>query len=192
MARQPRKRSANDLYHVTVRGTGKIALFHDDADRRLFLILLGIVVRRFDWRLYDYCIMPNHVHLLVDAELDDLSRGMHRLLTGFTQTFNRKYGRVGHLVQNRFKSTPVDTDGHISAVIPYIALNPVRAGITDHPGDYQWSAFGAIAGRRRAPRWLTIRWVRHWYAEDPAEGAQRYVDACVRRIVPPVTKRDDP
>jgi hypothetical protein len=73
-------------------------------------------------------------------------------------------------------------------VIPYIALNPVRAGICSHPGDYAWSGFRAIAGRRKAPRWHTVSWARSWFAEDPAEGAQRYADACERRIAPSGTK----
>jgi REP element-mobilizing transposase RayT len=188
MARTARRRSATDVYHVTVRGTGKIALFHDDHDRQLFLHLLARVVRQFDWRLYDYCIMGNHVHLLIDAELEQLSAGMHRLFTGFAQHFNRKYGRVGHLVQNRFKSEPVERDGHAMAVSPYIALNPVRAGICDHPGDYAWSGFRAIAGRRKPPRWHTVSWVRSWLAEDPAEAAQRYVAVCERMLAPPATK----
>jgi putative transposase len=115
---------------------------------------------------------------------------MHRVLTGFAQTFNRKYGRVGTLLQGRFKSKPVESGGHIENLIPYIALNPVSAGFCEHPADYPWSACAAIAGRRRAPDWLAIEWVRSWYAEDTAEGAQRYLDVCLRRAAWGASDRD--
>jgi len=160
MTRPLRIEFSGALYHLTARGNGRAAIFLDDSDRHLYLSVLGDVVERYNWICHAYCLMGNHYHLLIETPDANLCAGMRQLNGIYTQRFNRRHGRVGHVFQGRFKSILVEKDSYLLEVCRYIVLNPVRAGIVKHPEDYPWSSFRFTAGcGAHAPAFLSTDWV---------------------------------
>lgn len=147
-----RRQSEADIYHVLARGTGRQLIFEDDADRREFLSIMEDSLVRTDAELYAWCLMGNHFHLLIHAPLGRISECMRLLCGGYARSFNEKYGRVGHLFQERFKSEPVEDDGYLLTVVRYIHLNPSEAAIADF-NEYAWSSYGEYLG---SPRYCSI------------------------------------
>jgi putative transposase len=128
-------------YHVLNRGHARETLFHDAEDRSRFLHLVGRYRTRFDLRLYHYCLMDNHFHLLVQLhEARQLSRIVAGLLVAYWHHYRRRYGLVGHLFQNRFKSPAIETEGYLLSCGRYIERNPVEARLQALPWDYPWSS----------------------------------------------------
>lgn len=155
MARPLRLEYPGAVYHITSRGNAQADIFLDDGDRRLFLRVLADAVERHAWRLYAYCLMGNHYHLLLETPEPNLSRGMRQVNGIYTQLFNRRHERVGHVLQGRFKAIVVERERYLVELSRYIALNPVRAGLTREPGAWRWSSYRATAGDEGAPAWLT-------------------------------------
>jgi putative transposase len=125
MARPLRIEYEGAIYHVTLRGNNRRIIFKHDLDRERFLQKLAESVRQFDIRLYLFCLMANHVHLVLETPRANLSRFMHRLLTAYTVYFNRKHNESGHLMQGRFGASVVDEDEYILKLSRYVHLNPV-------------------------------------------------------------------
>ena len=143
--RTPRKISEADIYHVIARGTGRQIIFEDDSDREKFLDLLDGALDNFGAELLAWCLMGNHVHLLIHAPIERVSNLMKHLCGSYSLWFNRKCGRCGHLFQERFKSEPIDTDGYLVTAIRYIHDNPEKAGIAS-AGAYRWSSYAEYNG----------------------------------------------
>lgn len=154
MPRGPRQESPTGIYHVTSRGNGGLHIFGDDADRTGFLAFLCAVADREDWRLYAYCLLGTHVHLVLRSELSSLSRGMQRLKTRYGRYFNARYDRFGHVFESRFPSTPILTERHAVAACAYVAVNPVAAGVCHAASDWPWSSHRAIVGLEAQPTFL--------------------------------------
>lgn len=131
-------------YHLTTRGTNKRAIFIDDVDRQRFLGYLGVVTNRYGLSVLSYCLMGNHVHLLVRGNPEEVSAGMRDLLGTYARRFNRRARRSGHLFGERFHHVAVTSHDQIVATIRYVALNPVRAGMVESPEDWPWSSYAAI------------------------------------------------
>jgi REP element-mobilizing transposase RayT len=129
------------------RGNARERIYWDDEDRQRFLDGLSRVCGRFDWILWAYCLMDNHYHLLVETEQPTLSRGMREVNGTYSQSFNRRYGRVGHVLQGRYKAILVDKDAYLTELQRYIVLNPVRAGLCGGAGDWRWSSYPAVMGQ---------------------------------------------
>src|SRR3954447_11971980 len=110
MARGLREEVAGGIFHVYARGNKKADIFRDDADRQSYITLLGRVAGRCSWSCLAYCLMPNHVHLLVETPQPNLGRGMQWLQSRYALAFNRRHGRTGHLFEERYKSPKVTTD----------------------------------------------------------------------------------
>ena len=146
MPRSPREVEPGGIYHVTPRGNDGRDVFLDDADRRRFLLRLGLVARRYGWVVFGYCLMTNHVHLLVQVPDGGLSEGMRDLLGGYARWWNLEHGHYGHLFRNRFDHTPVRSDRHLIATARYIDLNPVRAKMFFNPHQWRWSSYRAHVG----------------------------------------------
>ena len=159
MARPLRIEFPGGLYHVTARGNGRQSIFADDVDRERFLVVLTSVVSRYHVLCHAYCLMANHYHLLLETPEANLSRAMRQLNGVYSQAFNRRYRRPGHVLEGRFHAQVVDKDAYLRAVCRYIVLNPVRAGLATHPGQWLWSSYGATAGEAPVPRCLTVDWV---------------------------------
>jgi putative transposase len=158
MARPLRLDHAGAVWHVTGRGNERREIFGDDGDREWFLTILGRVVKVYRWRVHAYVLMGNHYHLLIETPEATLSRGMRQLNGSYTQSFNRRHDRVGHLLQGRFKAILVEKEAHLLELARYVVLNPVRARMTASAGQWRWSSYRATAGLGPAPAWLETEW----------------------------------
>ena len=137
--------SESGIYHVVSRGSGRQLIFEDDADRMSLISTLGESTKRSGVDILGWCLMPNHVHLiLLDCERH-LSDVMQRVLTSYARRFNRKTGHVGHVFQGRFSSTPIESERYLLAAVRYLHLNPERAGIC-RAEEYEWSSYREYIG----------------------------------------------
>jgi REP element-mobilizing transposase RayT len=175
MSRQPRAEVESGIYHVLARGNRKQDTFLDDADRLRYLRILEVVVGRMEWMCMSYCLMGNHVHLLIETRLPNLGAGMHCLQGKYAQYFNRRHGFVGHLFQDRFKSPQIETDPQLWQTAKYIALNPVAAGLCVKPEEYPWSSHAGIVNGT-APAWLAAARLESYFGSQGGEGIRRYDD----------------
>src|SRR3990172_7313322 len=174
MARPLRIVFPGAIYHVTSRGNARAAIFKEDADRELFLEVLQQVVERFNWLCHAYCLMDNHYHLMIETPDGNLSAGMRQLNGVYTQRFNRRHGRVGHIFQGRFKAILVDRDSYLLELCRYVVLNPVRAGMVKKPSAYPLSSFRPTMGLDPVPRFLTVDWVLSQFARTKVSARRRY------------------
>ena len=141
MSRTPRKKSSTGIYHVMLRGADRRIIFSDDEDCNRFLETMKRAKGESGFRLYAWCLMGNHVHLLLKEGNETLEQVFKRIGGRFVYWYNVKYQRVGHLFQDRFKSEPVDSDAYLLTVIRYIHQNPVKAGLCERPEDYPYSSW---------------------------------------------------
>lgn len=141
MARVSRQKSESGIYHVMLRGINKEQIFFDDKDYDKFINILLRCKSICHFELYAYCIMPNHVHLLLKETDESVSQIMKRIGCRFVYWYNAKYERVGHLFQDRFKSEPVEDDSYFLSVLRYIHDNPVAAGLCRKMADYPYSSY---------------------------------------------------
>jgi len=139
MARRPRVFAAGLLYHVIVRGNQRRKTFRHDDDYRAYLDRLEKYCTQCQVRIYAYCLMPNHVHLLVETGSTPLAKFMQGVQQSYTQYFNRRYRKVGHLFQGRYKAIICDRDKYLLALVRYIHLNAVRAKLATRPERYRYS-----------------------------------------------------
>lgn len=174
MSRPLRIEYPGAIFHITTRGNEKRDIYRDDADRNCFLELLEEAVRRFGWIVTAYVLMSNHFHLLLELTSKTLSRGMHWLNGEYARRFNRRHGRVGHLVQGRFDHRLVEAETYLLEVLRYVVLNPVRAGMVAEPGQYRWSSYAATAGDAPAPPWLAVDKVLALFGRDCDMARRRY------------------
>lgn len=141
MARKPRKESKLQIYHVIMRGNNRQSLFFDDADKEFFKNRLFKYSEQLEIKIYSYCLMGNHVHILLGhAPKEKLSRFVQKLANSYVYFFNHKYDCSGHLFQGRFKSEPVEDEVYLKNVLRYILNNPNNAKIASME-DYEWSSF---------------------------------------------------
>jgi putative transposase len=161
------------MYHVTCRGNRRCTVFTDSVDRHRFLSLLEDVVQRYRWRCISYCLMTNHVHLVVETPEPSLGYGMHRLNGIYAQRFNQRWDLRGHLFQDRFHSVVVESEYHMLELTRYVVLNPVRAGLCDSPHEWPWSSYCATTGLASAPAFLALDQLLEYFghADEQARAA---------------------
>ncbi|WHZ16953.1 MAG: hypothetical protein OJF52_003804 [Nitrospira sp.] len=174
MARPLRLEFSGALYHVTARGNARQDIFLDDEDRQRFLEGLARVVSRFHLLVHAYCLMENHFHLVVETPEANLSKAMRQLNGVYTQAFNRRHGRVGHVLQGRFKAIVVDRDSYLLELCRYVVLNPVRARTIHKPDAYLWSSYQATAGLAPTPPYLTVDWLLSQFGRQRAAAQRKY------------------
>lgn len=141
MARKPRLEYPGATYHVYTRGDNKEAIFLSDEDYRIFLQNLYSYKEKWHFKLFSYCLMTNHLHLLIKVDTTPLSKIMHSVSSSYVKYFNRTHQKIGHLFQSRYKAVVIGTDAHLLETTRYIHLNPAVAGITDEPIKYPWSSY---------------------------------------------------
>ncbi len=174
MARPLRIEYPGAVYHVTCRGNAREKVFLVDPDRELFLEVFAEVVERFSWRCHAYCQMTNHYHLLIETIEPTLSHGMRQLNGVYTQEFNRRHRRTGHVFQGRFKAILVERDAYLLELGRYVVLNPVRAKMVRRAQDWPWSSFRATAGLEDVPFFLATDWILEQFATSKAKAQKAY------------------
>jgi putative transposase len=178
VARPLRIQFPGAIYHLTSRGNEKRLIFLGDEDRKSFLNLLADVNARYRWVCHAYCLMDNHYHLLIETPEGNLSIGMRQLNGVYTQAFNRRHGRAGHLFQGRFKAILIEKDSHLLEACRYVVLNPVRAGAVENPERWRWSSYRATGGREKPHPCLSTEWILHQFGgvrEKAERGYRRFV-----------------
>lgn len=172
MARPLRIEFAGAIYHITSRGNAREAIFFDDVDRISFLDLLLEVNKKYKFITHAYCLMDNHYHIVIETALNNLSKGMRQLNGVYTQRFNKRHRRVGHIFQGRFKAVLVQKDAHLLELIRYVILNPVRAHLVSSPDSYRWSSY--LLKIKGAHLCLTTDFILSLFGKYPKSALRKY------------------
>lgn len=141
MPRYARKKSESGIFHVMLRGINKQTIFEDDEDRERFVETIERYKTISSYEVYGYCLMSNHIHLLLKEAEETISAVIKRISSSYVFWYNRKYGRCGHLFQERYKSEIVENEAYLLTVLRYIHQNPVKAGLSKNVEDYKWSSY---------------------------------------------------
>ncbi|HEY7863567.1 MAG TPA: transposase [Thermoanaerobaculia bacterium] len=181
MARPPRLDHPGALHHVIARGNERKAIFRREIDRRVYLDLLARYRARYGFRLFAFCLMPNHVHLAIETGHTPLSTVMLALQSAYAQRFNRRYERVGHLFQGRYKAFLVQSDSYLLTLLRYIHENPVRAKLVKSAELFQWSSDRRYRGHH-APAWLDIERPLSLLGASAASASRAYAEWMRRPI----------
>ena len=175
MPRRPRVEIAGGVFHVWARGNDRARIFFDDVDREIYLELLAYVVRKRSWYVLAYCLMDNHVHLVVETPEANLALGMQSLQGLYAQDLNDRRGRTGHVFEGRYGARLLTTDEALCGAIAYVVRNPVAAGLCESPGEWPWSSHvAALDGR--APEWLAVERLFGRLEEFGGDPIERYVE----------------
>lgn len=140
MPRRHRQKSLTNCYHVIVRGLNKLAVFRDQREKNRILSLIRENYKEYNVKIYAYCIMSNHFHLLLEADLKELASFMAKILASYAQYYNYKHSRVGYVFQDRYRSQCIESDSYFWNCLRYIHLNPVKAGICKNIERYSYSS----------------------------------------------------
>ena len=146
MPRQARKKSSTGIYHIIIRGINHQVVFHDEEDYARFHQTLRRYKEKSAYEIYAYCLMDNHVHLLLKVNQEPLEQIMRRICGSYVYWYNAKYQRIGNLFQDRFKSEAVEDDRYLLTVLRYIHQNPLIAGIVQRIENYPWSSMREYLG----------------------------------------------
>ena len=157
MARKPRYHIPGAFYHLMLRGNDGQKIFFCDADRCRMCLLIQQGVERYGHRIHAFCFMSNHIHLLVQVGLTPISKIVHNLAFRYSQGINKRYRKIGHLFQGRFKAILLDADNYFLKLVRYIHMNPVRAKLVKKPIEYQWSGHRAYLGEDEIS-WLSTEY----------------------------------
>jgi len=152
MPRQARKLSMGKIYHVMVRGNERKNIFLDVSDRDRFINTLYKKKQEEACQIYAYCLMDNHVHLVIKEAKDELFRIMKSVNTSYAVYFNKKYNRIGHVFQDRFRSEIIENESYLLAAIRYVHNNPVKAKLVDDMAQYKWSSYNSYIKQTRNPQ----------------------------------------
>lgn len=176
MARPLRIELAGGLYHISSRGNRGEETFTDDADRQAFLEILGAVSDRMKWICHAYCLLPNHYHLVVETPQPNLAKGMRQLNGVYTQTFNRRHKRAGHIFQGRYKAVLVDRDPFLLEVIRHVLVSPVQLRLVRDATQWRWSSCRATMGKVDQPHWLHTDWILEQFAKNRKKAQENFVE----------------
>jgi putative transposase len=194
MGRPLRIEYPNAFYHVTSRGNERKTIFRTEKDYERFLGYFESATERYGAKIHCFCLMPNHYHLLLETPRANLHAILHHLNTSYTNYFNKKTGRVGHLFQGRYKAILVEKDSYALELSRYIHLNPVRARLARTPSDFPWSSYLSYSGEVRQCNWLETEFIlgevgsreggsRRRYREYVEEGLERGVEDPLGKLV---------
>jgi len=173
MARKARIHYPGAFYHVMCRGNQGQRIFKDDRDRIYYTSLLKESPKRFGYKLYAYVLMNNHVHLLVEIGRTPLSKVMQNILFRYTRYWNKRYRKVGHLFQGRYKAFLCDKDAYLLELVRYVHLNPVRARLVKYPEGYPWSSHRAyLSGEGQG--WINVEGLLPHWGRNKKVAIQRY------------------
>lgn len=182
MPRSPREAEPGGFFHVWARGNRRCQIFKDDIDHQTFLEMLARKSRKYNWRLYGWCLMTNHFHLVVATPDGGLSAGMCELNGGFARWSNKRHGLADHLFGKRFGSVVIQDEAQLLYACRYTALNPVHAGMRSDPADWPWSSYRASAGYDRAQSYLALSDLLSLFDADLGRAALLYREFVAGRV----------
>ena len=174
MARPYRIEYPGAVYHITARGNARQDIFLDEVDRTSFLEGYAHVSQRFNWCCHAYCLMSNHYHFVLETPDANLSQGMRQLNGVYTQRFNRRHGRTGHVLQGRFSAILVERESYLLELCRYVVLNPVRAGMVRSAREWPWSSYRGTAGQAVGASWLSTDWILSHFGRTRARAEAAY------------------
>lgn len=174
MPRLARKynKTITNTYHVIIRGINKKEIFSDEYDKIKFLSELKKNKEKLNIKVYIYVLMNNHVHMTICDSQGEISNLMHRLCTSYAMYFNKKYERVGHVFQNRFKSTCVDTEEYLLNLVRYIHDNPQKAGMCK-TNSYRWSSYQDYIGNSNSGI-TDIDFILEFFSKDRKKAIEKF------------------
>jgi putative transposase len=181
MPRKPRIHFPGAVYHVILRGNAGQPVFFDDRDRYRLYLILQYAVDRFGCRIHGFCLMTNHIHLVMQVGDISLSRIMQNISLRYTKWINFCRSRTGHLFQGRYKAILIDADSYLLELVRYVHLNPVRAGMAGLPEDHPWSGHRAYLGIEYLP-WLTTDWLLSMLGDRTDIARKRYLEFVAEAI----------
>lgn len=177
MPRTCREPSKTGVYHAMVRGNERKKIFMSDEDRERFVSILREKSRQKEFSILAYCLMDNHIHLLLQEGKDQLNRIMKRISVSYVFYFNKKYKRTGHLFQDRFKSEPVEDERYLLSAVRYIHNNPVKAKLVEDPAQYRWSSYGEYINSDDAGDGLINRdFILTMFSVDKAKAIKMFIE----------------
>jgi len=182
MSRPLRLQYPGAVYHITSRCNGRQKIFKDQTDFFTFIDLLGKEILQQNWKCYAYCLMNNHYHLLIETPEGNLVNGMRRLNSVYTQKFNRRYKRIGHVLQGRYKSIIVEKENYLLELCRYIELNPLRARIVNEIEKWKWSSYRMRIGKANEPKWLDRDYILGQFGKSKRKSIERYKEFVMEGI----------
>ncbi len=182
MTRQLRIQYPCAYYHVTSRGNERKDIFKKKGDREQFLEYLKSAYLRYGAVIHAFCLMNNHYHLLLETPKGNLSQIMLHINGAYTNYFNIKHKRRGHLYQGRYKAIVIEADSYAGELSRYIHLNPVRAGMVNMPEKYLWSSYQYYIGKKKKPDWLSIDFILGYFEHASMPTAKNYASFVLARL----------
>lgn len=177
MPRVCRRLSESKVYHVMIRGNEKKCIFIDDKDRNKFIDIIDKKSSDKKFMIYAFCLMSNHVHLLINEGEDNISRIMKCINVPYVYYFNKRHGRVGHLFQDRFKSEAIEDERYLLAVVRYIHNNPVKAGLSTDPSKYIWSSYNTYINSNAAVfGFIKCEPILGYFSENKDEAIKKFIE----------------
>lgn len=175
MPRKQRSKSRSGYYHIMLRGNERKDIFNNDEDKQRFMETVYEKKDRDRFYLHAFCLMDNHVHLMLSEGVEDVATVMKRITVSYVYYFNKKYKRVGHLFQDRFKSEAVEQDRYVLALARYIHQNPVKAGKVEKAADYKWSSYNCYSNEDNYfAKMLDTDIILGLFSEDREEAIKKY------------------
>ncbi len=179
MARKPRIHFPSAVYHVIIRGNGGQDIFFSRKDRSYLYTLIQEGIERFGHRIHAFCLMTNHLHLIVQVGNIPLAKIIQNISFRYTRYINKRKKRVGHLFQGRYKALLIDVDNYLLELVRYIHNNPLRAGMVQSPDDYQWSSHRVYLKKEKIP-WLTQELLLSNFAKDEQQARRLFHEFCLK------------
>jgi REP element-mobilizing transposase RayT len=176
MPRKARRKSESGVYHIMLRGANRQEIFHDEEDHIRFLETLDRYKRKSEIKVYGWCLMSNHIHLLFQEGKEELAVTMKRIGVSYVWFYNQKYKTMGHLFQDRYKSESIESDEYLMSVARYIHQNPVKAGMVKKPDEWEWSSCQGYYGREYYPPFMLDRdLVLDMFSQNKETAIQRFM-----------------
>lgn len=174
MPRPKRIHYEGAIYHVTSRGNERRKIVMDDSDREMFLRVLAETLGHHKVVCHAWVLMDNHYHLLLETPATNLSFAMKHLNGVYTQKFNKRHNRAGHLFQGRYKAIVVEKDSYLKELCRYVVLNPVRARMVKHPKEWKWSNYRGTAGLVKPEPWVETEWILGQFGNEVGKARKAY------------------
>jgi len=181
MARKPRIHYPGAVYHVILRGNDGQDIFYSKKDRFYLYNLIQEGIDRFGHRVHAFCLMTNHLHLVVQVGVTPLAKIIQNTSFRYTRYINKRKKRIGHLFQGRYRALLIDVDNYLLELVRYIHNNPLRAGLVQDLSQYQWSSHRAYIGQDKNS-WLTQDFVLSQFAKNERKARQLFHEFCLKGI----------